>query len=164
MPPYARPCVADRLGRRLGIIRGTSRSARRNESVADGHGPRGARLWRFVSSRIVSEHTFFYKHSIATSRCRKTEWLLCGAHASSVLDARFALVLDGKAAEFVAAYRTLTPRIRVAEEKPNRSSLFPLALYAVAKVKTTRALKTHAIDKNLSSTSKAIGIVDLASG
>jgi len=26
----------------------------------------------------------FSKHCIATSRCRKTEWLLCGAHYDSV--------------------------------------------------------------------------------
>jgi len=28
--------------------------------------------------------TNFFKHCIATSRCRKTEWLLCGAHYDSV--------------------------------------------------------------------------------
>lgn len=99
MPPRARPCVADRLGRRLGTIRDTSRSARRNESVAD-ETSRGAFCASPVprSSTIRLKHTF-YKHSIATSRCRKTEWLLCGAHASSVLAARFALVLDGKQLE-----------------------------------------------------------------
>lgn len=29
-----------------------------------------------------ASHEKFYKHSIATSRCRKTEWLICGAHTS----------------------------------------------------------------------------------
>lgn len=33
---------------------------------------------------------FTFLHSIATSRCRKTEWLLCGAHI--VLAARSSLV------------------------------------------------------------------------
>ena len=33
---------------------------------------------------------FTFLHSIATSRCRKTEWLLCGAHV--VLAARSSLV------------------------------------------------------------------------
>lgn len=54
---------------------------------------------RYDASRCGAHfmHTLFYKHSIATSRCRKTEWLLCGAHASSVLAARFPLVLDAVA-------------------------------------------------------------------
>lgn len=133
MPPCARPCVADRLGRRLGIIRGTSLSARRNESFADGHGPeRVLRVSGASFLRVSSRTHFFYKHSIATSRCRKTEWLLCGAHASSVLAARFALVLDGKQLEssrLPNAYSTNTSGGRGVEN----SSLFPLALYAVAK-------------------------------
>jgi hypothetical protein len=43
-------------------------------------------------TRAIYNTHLFVKHIIATSRCRKTEWLICGAHASSVLAARFSLV------------------------------------------------------------------------
>lgn len=57
----------------------------------------GERYGAFVSfvvalTRAIYNTHLFVKHIIATSRCRKTEWLICGAHASSVLAARFPLV------------------------------------------------------------------------
>lgn len=47
-----------------------------------------------VRSRLPKravQYNIIYKHSIATSRCRETEWLLCGAHI--VLVPRSSLVL-----------------------------------------------------------------------
>lgn len=133
MPLCARPCVADRLGRRLGIIRGTSRSARRNESDADGHGPRGARLWRFVPSRIVSNTLFTSTALPRVGVARPNDSYVARTHL--VCWPRDSLSSWTEKQLNRRAYRTLTPRIRVAEEKPRSSSLFPLALYAVAKVK-----------------------------
>lgn len=133
MPPCARPCVADRLGRRLGIIRGTSRSARRNESVADGHGPRGTRLWRFVPSRIVSNTLFTSTALPRVGVARPNGSYVARTHL--VCWPRDSLSSWTEKQLNRRAYRTLTPRITSGGgEKPN-SSLFPLVLYAVAKVK-----------------------------
>lgn len=88
---------------------------------------------RYDASRCGAHfmHTLFYKHSIATSRCRKTEWLLCGAHASSVLAARFPLVLDAVAGS------SRLPNVYSTDTSGGRTiiTLFPHALYAVAKYK-----------------------------
>lgn len=80
-----------------------------------------------LNERKINAHTILYEHSIATSRCRKTEWLLCGAHASSVLAARFPLVL------YEAAESSRLPSIYSTDTSWRKSCFFPLALYAVAK-------------------------------
>lgn len=46
-------------------------------------------VWVVLCSAFLP-YDFTFLHSIATSRCRKTEWLLCGAHI--VLAARSSLV------------------------------------------------------------------------
>lgn len=132
MPPYARPCVADRLGRRLGIIRGTSRSARRNESVADGHGPAGS-LWRFVSSRIVSNTLFTSTALPRVGVARPNGSYVARTHL--VCWTRDSLSSwTEKAAESSRLPNALLHEYEWRRRSRN-SSLFPLALYAVAKVK-----------------------------
>jgi len=91
-------------------------------------GDYGVRLFSFVAERAQNKRTLFYtSYSIATSRCRKTEWLLCGAHASSVLAARFPLV------SYAAAESSRLPSIYSTDTSWRKSCFFPLALYAVAK-------------------------------
>lgn len=68
MPPRARPCVADRLGRRLGTIRGTSRSARRNESVADETD--SERVLRVSGASFLSESS--QTHVLQAQHCHES--------------------------------------------------------------------------------------------
>lgn len=115
---------------------------------------REPRLWRFVPSRIVSNTLFFTSTALPRVGVARPNGSYV-ARTHLVCWTRDSLSSwTGKAAESSRLPNAFTPRIRVAEERSRNSSLFPLALYAVAKVKLRVPLKTHAIDKNLSSTSK----------
>lgn len=86
LPPCVGPCVADRPAGRLGTIRGVLRSASRaSRSARTVVRKRSTGVSRTI--RLVVRATqpkTLCEHSIATSRCRKTEWLLCGAHSYCV--------------------------------------------------------------------------------
>lgn len=85
-------------------------------------------IFSFAAER-AHIYALLFKHSIATSRCRKTEWLLCGEHASSVLVARFSLVLDAE----VESSRLLNVYSTDTIWRMGNKCFFPLSLYAVAK-------------------------------